>query len=145
MSGRANLAIAQAILASEALRHPGAESVRLAIDGALRRLHDVMFRLVGSAGYRALLQRAVHLAKREHAWLGNLVITAPPFAIAHLQEQVDTVGAEPAMRGGAAVLATVLDLFCTFIGEELTLRQVHQVWTELPSVEARPNPPQETT
>jgi hypothetical protein len=58
---------------------------------------------------------------------------------------VSVVGTEPALRGGAALLATLLDLFCTFIGEELTLRQVRRVWTDLPAGDAHASSPKETT
>ncbi len=124
--------LARAIVTQEKEAHAEAW---LAVEAALRKLHDAMVSLVGAAGFAALLRRAIHLAKREHDWLGNLVI-ASPFSVEQLHEQAAIVGEGRTLDGGAALIATLLGLLCTFIGEPLTLRQVNQVWTNILAVRA---------
>lgn len=136
MSKRAssNLDLAATLLQLE--RGPHAPASSAAIASAFGRLHDVMSKLIGSAGYRALLARAIYVARHEHAWLDALIVAAPPFAIHQLDEQVALVGEARALEGGTVLLATLLDLFCAFIGDDLTLRQVHEVWTDVAVGEA---------
>ena len=119
--------LARAIIASE--RETNAAGAR-AVEVAFRKLHEAMVSLVGTAGYAALLRRAIHLTKPKHDWLAQLVI-ASPFVLERLDEQAVVVGESRALEGGAALLSTFLQLLCTFIGEPLTLRQVHQVWPDI--------------
>src|SRR3954447_19970081 len=125
--GSERLDLAARILALEAKAHGGAEP-RLLAQNAIKRLHDIMFPLIGTAGFRALLVRAHHLAKREHGSVGSLVV-APASSPNLVPARADD---GPSLTDDAvtALLAALLDLFCTFIGEELTLRQVHHVWTD---------------
>jgi hypothetical protein len=141
--GASHVELAARILAAET-RHDLTDVAR-GIETAFGRLHDAMFKVVGSAGYCALLVRAAHVAKREHPWLGSLEISPSPFAMAHLGEQVMGVGPEAAMLGAQALLATLLDLFCAFIGEGLTLLQIYRAWADLAPGEGRATPPKETT
>lgn len=115
-----------------------------AVESAFRKLHDAMASLVGAAGYAALLRRAIHLTRRQHAWLAELGI-ASPFALVQLDEQAAIVGGPRVLEGGAALLSSLLHLLCTFIGEPLTLRQVHQVWPDISSSGGASRPTKETS
>lgn len=108
-------------------------------------MHDAMSKLVGSVGYQAVFTRALHLAKREHRWLDSLVISKSPFAAHEVDAHVEAVGEGPVLLGAAAAFAAILDLFCIFIGEELTLRQIHRTWTEVSSGDGHAIGPQRDT
>lgn len=88
--------------------------------------------LIGQAGVDALAGRALHLAQREHPCL----IPAPepqpadePFArvVACLRRQGPAAAAEAA----SAVLAILIGLLVTFIGEPLTARLLRQAWPDV--------------
>lgn len=116
--------LAARILAWEAAQ-PGAERsppIKLAVD----RLQAHMMNLVGAAGFHALVRRAVHLAKREHASLGYAIETG---SLGAREPPVPAVAPEmSASEGPRALLAHLLYLFCTFIGEDLTMLQVRRAW-----------------
>jgi len=82
---------------------------------------------MGNVGFRSLLRRAHNLAKNDAPWLAKIrVADDGSFAFsAELEAELDSAaGAE----GGAALVSEFLELLSTFIGEALTLRQVHAVW-----------------
>jgi|GEM_PF-2668467 len=84
--------------------------------------------LVTEAGYRALLSRALHLARAEFPLLDGV--------------QVGTVGAYidgPRAVGGAAgedsviaLIGTLIGLLATFIGADLTDNLIRGAWPEAP-------------
>lgn len=137
-----NLKLAARILAWESTQRDA--GVALAIERTFDRMHEVMATLVGSGGYGAFFIRALDLAKHDHEWLTGLTVSSSPFAIEQLDEQVKTLGAEPILRGATVLLAMVFDLFCAFIGAELTLIKIREAWPEVPFVETSPTPSRET-
>ena len=84
--------------------------------------------LVTEAGYRALLNRGLHLARAEFPLLDDV--------------QVGTVGAYidgSRVVGGAAgedsvvaLIGTLIGLLATFIGADLTGKLIRDVWPEAP-------------
>lgn len=115
-------------LVAEEMHRGGADLAPLR--AALRvceRLRLPLSTYAGAAGFRSLLSRALSLAKTEEPWLAGLELkadgTLQPSAAA--EEQIAT---EKAARAGAALVAQLLGLLVTFIGEALTLRLVHDVW-----------------
>ncbi len=83
--------------------------------------------LSGNVAVCALLSRALTLAKGETPWLVRLgmnsegSLTVPP-------EMATQLGRNEAAAGAIALIAHILKLLVTFIGEALTLRLVHDVW-----------------
>jgi len=82
--------------------------------------------LAGAAGFRSLLARALTMAKRESPALGGW--------------EVKEDGALEVLNGevtpsGAVLIAHLVGLMITFIGESLTLRLLHDVWPDLPDPE----------
>lgn len=83
--------------------------------------------LAGRAGFASLLTRALTLATREAPALGTV--------------QVDVDGAMMGLEGEAAkaspvLIACLLHLLSTFIGEALVLQLLLDVWPDLPIPDA---------
>jgi hypothetical protein len=80
--------------------------------------------LTGTAGFSSLLLRALTLAKRE----------APALSVVEIKANGSMEGLESAATEATSVLvAYLLSLLITFIGETLTMRLLHDVWPNLPS------------
>jgi hypothetical protein len=94
------------------------------------KLRPHLATLMGIVGFRALLSRALALASAEVPWLRALQVKADG-SLEEL-EKLDTQ-VEPAelFEGGVVLLAQLLGLLATFIGENLTLRLVGEVWPKL--------------
>jgi hypothetical protein len=84
------------------------------------KLRRAMAKLLGTAGFSALLQRAVTLAQEE----------APlELASVHAKQDGSLDGLlELKRRGEVTLVAHVLGLLVTFIGEGLTLQLLKDVW-----------------
>jgi hypothetical protein len=86
---------------------------------------------VGVAGFRSLLSRALTLAKVEAPSLSAVQVAADG-SLKGLDELASQTGKEQAKDGGAILIAQLLGLLHTFIGEGLTLHLVQEVWPEAP-------------
>lgn len=82
---------------------------------------------MGNAGYRALLSRALALAKAEVPWLGALHVNAAG-ALEGVEEHLAQLDPEEWFEGRVVLLAQVLGLLVAFIGENLTFRLVREAW-----------------
>ena len=93
------------------------------------RLRPHLATLMGNMGWRALLSRALTLANADAPWLRAVhVNTDGTFeGFEELGAQID---ANEFIEGCAVLLSHLLELLVTFIGEDLTLRLVYQVWPE---------------
>lgn len=109
---------------------------------ALERLRSAMTTLVGPRGFEAILLRALHLAKHEHAPLAE-VATASGADVDAVAMQCARAGEPHAWEASVALLSTVLHLFCVFLREDLTLLQVRRAWGEVPFDGERPASPEE--
>ena len=102
-----------------------------AADGACQRLHDHLARLIGPAGVLALLGRAMALERTESPFLSTVRVEANG-RLSGLREAIQEEEDSRVSAGLAAVLANFLWLLVTFVGEDLTLRLVSQVWPDAP-------------
>jgi hypothetical protein len=110
-----------------ALEAPRVERPNASESGALRacdKLRLPLVKLVGVAGYRSLISRALAISKAE----------APSLEVVHVQvdgalEGFDGMDQNNA-EAGAVVLVYLLNLLVEFIGEALTLGLVRDVWPE---------------
>jgi hypothetical protein len=86
--------------------------------------------LMGNAGFRALLSRALALANAEVRWLRAVHIKGDGSleGLAELHTQL-----QPAefLEGKVVLLAQLLGLLVAFIGEDLTLRLVGEIWPKV--------------
>jgi hypothetical protein len=90
------------------------------------KLRHPLSRLAGTAGFRSLLMRALTLAKREAPGLEGV--------------QVKEDGSLEGLNGedteaGAVLIAYLVGLLETFIGESLTLRMLNDIWPSLSGVD----------
>lgn len=97
---------------------------------AIEKLRPRLSTLMGIAGFNALLDRAQALGRTDFTWLD-----AVPNQMESFCEELYKNGAEVEIEefreGCAVLLSHLLGLLVTFIGQDLTLRLVHDVWPEL--------------
>lgn len=89
------------------------------------KLRHSLTTLAGAAGFHSLLLRALTLAKREAPSLGTLQVNA-----AGSLEDVDPNRYNQDAEGGTLLVAHLIELLFTFIGEALTLRLMHDIWPD---------------
>jgi hypothetical protein len=120
-AGTTELDIAQHLIAFEARN-----SNRAAGPGALQvceKLRRPLSRLAGVAGYRALLMRALFLARRESDALAAVRITEDGSL-----EGLTCSATEPE---GTLLVAELLGLLVTFRGEDNMLRILNEIWPDV--------------
>jgi hypothetical protein len=103
-----------------------------AIESCCQRLHDRLDRLIGAGGFRALLNRALYLAKKKHTWLEGVGIQDyPGCQFKDLREAAK--GKKPATVNEACtlMLANVIWLLVTFIGEDITIGLIQEAWPDV--------------
>lgn len=120
-------------------REPADIGAHLALR-AIQKLGLHLSKLVGDAGFQVLLARALALAKAENHWLESVRVSAE----GHLEgyeETIDLHTPESAEQGSEALLAHLIGLLQTFIGEDLTARMLADVW---PNAAQSTQPPHKT-
>ncbi|HEX8619408.1 MAG TPA: hypothetical protein VF911_17640 [Thermoanaerobaculia bacterium] len=105
-----------------------AEAMQLSCGDLYRILETAM----GPGGLNALLSRAIQLTAREYPWLAQVKPGATSdCALQGLPDSAEDFEASEAAEGYAALLATIMWLLMSFIGEDLTLRFVRHAWPKL--------------
>ena len=99
------------------------ESVAILVNEKLR-LH--LSALAGVAGYQGLLSRALTLAKGEAPSLSAVQVTADGY-LQGLGDREPQIDEDHVQEGGVILLAQLLGLCLSFIGEALTFRLVQDV------------------
>jgi hypothetical protein len=94
------------------------------------KLRPHLATLMGNLGFRALLSRALALANAEVPWLCAVRVKADG-SLEGLDEVEAHVDPEEVFEGRVVLLAQLLGLLVAFIGENLTLRLVREVWPKL--------------
>jgi len=94
------------------------------------KLRPLLATLMGSGGYRALLLRALALASAQVPWLRAVHVNADG-AWGGLKELSAELDPDEYLEGRVVLLAQLLGLLAAFIGENLTLRIVGDVWPRL--------------
>jgi hypothetical protein len=120
--------LAQRLLVYEAVEAGTANAETQRVCRVRDKLRRPLTTLAGAAGFRSLLARALTLAKKESPLLGAWEVTSD--------------GSLQGLNGEAAqsdtvLIAQLLGLMITFIGESLTLRLLHDVWPDLPGLEMK--------
>jgi hypothetical protein len=121
--------LAQRLLTYEAVAGETSEPAESAAFRVCAKLRRPLIILAGVAGFRSLLSRALTLARAEAPSLSTVQVAADGSlqGLDDLEPQIDK---EQAREGGAILIAQLIDLLLTFIGEGLTLRMVQDVWPE---------------
>jgi hypothetical protein len=90
------------------------------------KLRRPLTTLAGAMGFQSLMLRALTLAKREAPSLSAVEVTAD----GSLQDGDVGTNLNNHDDGGVLLVAHLLGLLFTFIGETLTLRLVHDIWPD---------------
>jgi len=121
--------LAQRLLIYEAVAGENSEPVESAAFRVCTKLRRPLTTLAGVAGFRSLLSRALTLARAEAPSLSAVQVAADG-SLKGLDELEPQIDKEQARDEGAILIAQLLGLLLTFIGEGLTLRLVQDVWPE---------------
>ena len=126
--------IVQRLIAAELNAKDSADTTGRAVFRICEKLRGPLSSLIGVAGFRSLFSRALSLAKGEVPWLGGLEI-GPDGVLRFSDEMQSQLDGKEAAQGGTALIAQLLGLLVTFIGEALTLRLVQNVWPNAATAE----------
>ena len=91
------------------------------------KLRQPLSRLAGVAGFRSLLSRALALANDEVRWMKAIHVRADG-SLEGLDEAQAQLSETEIADGEIVLIAQLIGLLATFIGEELTLRLVQESW-----------------
>ena len=94
------------------------------------KLRPHLATLVGNAGFRALLSRALALANEEVAWLRAVHVKADG-SLEGLEELHTQLDPDEWFEGRVVLIAQLLGLLVAFIGENLTFRLVREIWPKV--------------
>ena len=97
---------------------------------ACEELRPHLATLMGNAGFRALLSRSLVLASGEVPWLRALHVKSDG-SLEGLDELEAQIDSEQNSEGGVVLLAQLLGLLTAFIGENLAVRLLREVWPKL--------------
>ena len=122
--------LAQRLLTYEAVAGENSEPTESSALRVCAKLRRPLITLAGVAGFRSLLSRALTLARTEAPSL-SVVQVAADGSLEGLNELEPQIGKEQARDEGAILIAQLIGLLLTFIGESLTLRLVQDVWPEV--------------
>jgi hypothetical protein len=129
MTPAATRDLAQRLLSDEV----AAEKTSLSTESALSRVYEKLrwdlCALAGVAGFRSLASRALTMAKSEAPSLSSIQIAADG-SLEGLGDHESQSNKHQADEGGVILLAQLLSLLITFIGETLTLRLVQDTWPD---------------
>ena len=106
------------------------EEVAAAAERTCTQLRAGLSRWVGTEGYRALIDRALLLARAEHPALGSLSCHGgdQPLTTAAVRAH----NAAEVTAGIVALVATLIDLLSRIVGEEMAVELVNQAVARLP-------------
>ena len=93
------------------------------------KLRQPLSRLTGVAGFRSLLSRALALASSEVRWLKAVHINADG-SLEGLDEAQAQLSQNEIAQGEMVLVAQLIGLLVTFIGEGLTLRLLQEAWPD---------------
>lgn len=100
--------------------------VKSAVEKTFKKLSVLLSARLGTAGYSALLKRALSLAARDFPWLTSIRVSENGDV-----DGLDGVGEPKSMLAGSvAVFARLIELLDTFIGRMLTIRVLHGAWPD---------------
>ena len=121
--------LAQRLLTYEAVAGENSEPAESAAFRVCAKLRRPLITFAGVAGFSSLLSRALTLARVEAPSLSAVQVTADG-SVKGLDELASQTDKEQARDGGAILIAQLIGLLLTFIGEGLTLRLVQDVWPD---------------
>jgi hypothetical protein len=97
----------------------------------IQKLRPQLVDLVGNTGFHALVMRSLSLAKDQVTELDGARVN-PDGSLEGLGAPPDPNNPQRDSTGGTLLVAGILGLLASFIGELLTLQLVTEVWPKLP-------------
>jgi hypothetical protein len=94
------------------------------------KLGPHLVNLMGNGGFRALLGRALTLAAAEIPWLRGVQVKADG-TLSGLEEIPAQLDPAEFLEGRVVLLAQLLGLLVAFIGKNLLLRLIYEVWPKV--------------
>ena len=122
--------LAERLVAYETSGNESAETRSPAAFRVCEKLRPPLATLMGDAGFRALLSRALALATAEVPWLAVQVRTDG--SLEELEDPQAHPDPDTLFEGRIVLPAQLLGLLVGFIGERLTWRLVREVWPQVP-------------
>ncbi len=119
--------LARQLLAYESSPQTASLSSKSASVKVCDKIRGALATLMGGAAFQALLGRALKLAQRDSADLHAVTINDKGSMEGLSTGETDA---------GGAVVASLLSLLVTFIGETLTLRLLRDVWPALDTTDS---------
>lgn len=119
--------VAQQLIAEEVRTGEAADTKSRAAFRVCEKLRGPLASWMGVAGFRSLLARALTLAAASVPWLAGLNIDREGRVELPAGSE-NEVSEDTAARGATALIAQLLELLVTFIGEPLTLQLVQDIW-----------------
>jgi hypothetical protein len=116
--------MARRLWASSASNADAPEEVAAAADRICTELRAGLGPWVGVTGYRALLDRALGLARADHPALGGLSCHGEDAPL--INQAIREHGVGPVAAGLVALIAELVKVLGRIIGEEMALRLVEQ-------------------
>ena len=123
---------AKRLIALEANGHKSSETKIPAACMATEKLRPHLSTLIGNLGFRALISRALALANADVRWL-RAVHVKTDGSFEGFEDLSARMEPEQFFEGCTVLLSHLLGLLVAFVGEEITLRLVGDVWPELSS------------
>ncbi len=121
--------LARRLLTLEAANSSVDDAHGHALGRVFEKLQVSLTRLTGADGYRALMRRALALARAEAPELQGITESSDG-TLERLQEGVGADG-KPIDSGAVIVIANLLGLLVIFIGEPLMMRLIREVWPDV--------------
>lgn len=123
-------AFARGLIACETTGNKSAETKASAAFPVPEKLRQPLTVLMGNGGFRALLSRALALATAEVHWLRTVQVKEDG-ALAGVEALRARIDPAEFREGRVVLLAQVLGLLVAFIGPNLTLRLVGEIWPQI--------------
>jgi hypothetical protein len=131
-----NKVLALLLFAGERADDSGPDELQDAVQRTFEKLSVHLARRIGSAGYRALLKRAVAVAATDFPWL-VLVSVSENGTLGGFGTEAKGRDTSETADACVAILASLIGLLETFIGRTLCFRVLHDVWPGELGIEAR--------
>ena len=122
--------VAKRLMAHETRENDSSETKNPAVFPVFDRLSPQLATLMGNAGFRGLLSRALALANEEVRWLRAVHVKSDG-SLTGLQELQAQLAPEQFFEGRTVLLAQLLGLLVAFIGANLTVRLLSELWPKL--------------
>jgi hypothetical protein len=123
--------LAQRLLAYEAATADPSDATMAAVFGVSEKLRRPLSTLAGSSGFRSLMARSLALAKAQMP--GLIAVQVKPDG--SLEGLSDLASQDQDAEAGVILIAQLLALLVTFIGEGLMLSLVLDAWPDFSAVE----------